>query len=66
MIQIALAPCTPFTATRKLMAETAEYARSRDVRLHTHMAETVEEEAFCLERFGVRLREEIVYLGEFD
>jgi cytosine/adenosine deaminase-related metal-dependent hydrolase len=49
------------------MRETAEYARSRGVRLHTHMAETVEEEAFCLELFGVRpveYLEELGWLGD--
>ncbi|HUF44477.1 MAG TPA: 8-oxoguanine deaminase [Aestuariivirgaceae bacterium] len=54
MIQIALAPCTPFTATRKLMVETAALAERHDCRLHTHLAETREETAFCIERFGYR------------
>ena len=63
MLRIALAPCSPFSVTKELMAETAEYARKRDVRLHTHMAETVEEEAFCLERFGVRPVEYLEQLG---
>ena len=49
MCRIAIAPCSPFSVTRELMAESAEFARSRGVRLHTHMAETVEEEAYCLE-----------------
>ena len=67
MLRIALAPCSPFSVTRELMAETAELARSRGVRLHTHMAETVEEEAFCLELFGVRpveYLEELGWLGD--
>jgi cytosine/adenosine deaminase-related metal-dependent hydrolase len=67
MCRIALAPCSPFSVTRELMAETAEYARSRGVRLHTHMAETVEEEAFCQELFGVRpveYLEELGWLGD--
>ncbi len=67
MLRIALAPCSPFSVTRELMAETAEFARARGVRLHTHMAETVEEEAFCLERFGVRpveYLEELGWLGD--
>ncbi len=67
MLRIALAPCSPFSVTKELMAETAEYARSRNVRLHTHMAETVEEEAFCLELFGVRpveYLEELGWLGD--
>src|SRR4051794_15500593 len=41
MVRVALAPCSPFTVTRELMAETAELARARGVRLHTHMAETL-------------------------
>jgi cytosine/adenosine deaminase-related metal-dependent hydrolase len=67
MCRIALAPCSPFSVTRELMAETAEFARSRGVRLHTHMAETVEEEAFCQELFGVRpveYLEELGWLGD--
>ena len=67
MLRIALAPCSPFSVTKELMAETAEYARSRNVRLHTHMAETVEEEAFCKELFGVRpveYLEELGWLGD--
>ena len=63
MCRIALAPCSPFSVTQELMAETAEFARKRGVRLHTHMAETVEEEAFCLERFGVRPVEYLEQLG---
>jgi cytosine/adenosine deaminase-related metal-dependent hydrolase len=67
MCRIALAPCSPFSVTRELMAETAEYARAKHVRLHTHMAKTVEEEAFCLEQFGVRpveYLEELGWLGD--
>ena len=67
MCRIAIAPCSPFSVTRELMAESAEFARSRGVRLHTHMAETVEEEAFCLEQFGVRpveYLEELGWLGD--
>ncbi len=67
MLRIALAPCSPFSVTQELMAETAELARERGVRLHTHMAETVEEEAFCLELFGVRpveYLEELGWLGD--
>jgi cytosine/adenosine deaminase-related metal-dependent hydrolase len=54
MLRIALAPTSPFTVTQELMTETAELARSRGVRLHTHLAETRDEEEFCRERFGVR------------
>lgn len=53
-VQIALAPCSPFTVTRSLMRATAELAAVRGVRLHTHLAETADETAFCLSRFGCR------------
>lgn len=52
MLRIAVAPCSPFSVTGELMAEAAALARRRGVRLHTHLAETVEEEAFCRESFG--------------
>ncbi len=54
MIQIALAPCSPFSVTTDLMIETAALAEQYDVRLHTHLAETIDEEKFCLEKFGLR------------
>jgi 8-oxoguanine deaminase len=54
MTQIALAPCSPFSVTTELMQETAELAEQYDVRLHTHLAETIDEENFCLEKFGLR------------
>jgi cytosine/adenosine deaminase-related metal-dependent hydrolase len=63
MLRIALAPCSPFSSTQGLMRETAEFARRRGVRLHTHMAETRDEEEFCLERFGVRPVEYLEQLG---
>jgi cytosine/adenosine deaminase-related metal-dependent hydrolase len=63
MLRIALAPCSPFSSTQELMRETAEYARKRGVRLHTHMAETKDEEEFCLELFGVRPVEYLDQLG---
>ncbi|MEK6439302.1 8-oxoguanine deaminase [Pseudonocardia sp. T1-2H] len=52
MLQVALAPCSPFSVTGDLMRESAELARRRGVRLHTHLAETLDEEDFCRERFG--------------
>jgi cytosine/adenosine deaminase-related metal-dependent hydrolase len=52
MTRIALAPCSPFAATAELMRDSAELARARGVRLHTHLAETVDEEEFCREQFG--------------
>jgi cytosine/adenosine deaminase-related metal-dependent hydrolase len=54
MVRIALAPCSPFSVTRELMRDAAELARRRGVRLHTHLAETEDEERFCLEQFGCR------------
>ena len=63
MVRIALAPTSPFSVTRELMTETAELARSRGVRLHTHLAETVEEDEFCRERFGMRPLEYVEELG---
>ncbi|WP_119273194.1 8-oxoguanine deaminase [Taklimakanibacter deserti] len=54
MIQIALAPCTPFTVTRELMAETATLARRHGCRLHTHIAETRDETQYCEERLHCR------------
>ena len=63
MVRIALAPTSPFSVTRELMTETAELARSRGVRLHTHLAETVEEDEFCLERYGMRPLEYVDELG---
>ena len=54
MRQIALAPCSPFSVTRELMRETAQLARAHEVRLHTHLAETRDENEFCLAKFGMR------------
>ncbi|MPT16693.1 MAG: 8-oxoguanine deaminase [Pseudomonas sp.] len=53
-IQIALAPCSPFSVTQGIMRQSAELAEELDVRLHTHLAETLDEEDFCLQRFGLR------------
>ncbi len=63
MVRIALAPCSPFSVTPELMRETAELARKHKVLLHTHLAETVDEEEFCLERFGVRPVQYLEELG---
>ncbi len=54
MIRVVLAPCSPFSVTPDLMRASAEMARAYGVRLHTHLAETLEEEEFCLETFGMR------------
>jgi cytosine/adenosine deaminase-related metal-dependent hydrolase len=54
MTRIALAPCSPFSVSTALMTRTAELAEQLDVRLHTHLAETQDEDAFCLATFGRR------------
>ncbi|SDK62121.1 8-oxoguanine deaminase [Pseudomonas delhiensis] len=53
-VQIALAPCSPFSVTPEIMRASADLAERHDVRLHTHLAETLDEEDFCLQRFGQR------------
>ena len=63
MTRIALAPCSPFSVTTDLMRRTLELARSEGVRLHTHLAETLDEDAYCLEVYGVRPLE---YLRRLD
>lgn len=54
MVQIVLAPCSPFSVTGELMKQSALLAREYGVHLHTHLAETEDEEQFCLEKFGHR------------
>jgi cytosine/adenosine deaminase-related metal-dependent hydrolase len=54
LTRIALAPCSPFSVSTALMTRTAELAEALDVRLHTHLAETRDEDAFCLQTFGRR------------
>lgn len=54
MLRIALAPCSPFSVSGELMRATAELAYRSGVRLHTHLAETRDEEAYCLKCFGRR------------
>jgi cytosine/adenosine deaminase-related metal-dependent hydrolase len=53
-IVVTVAPCSPFSVTPELMRESADLARRRGLRLHTHLAETRDEEADCLARFGCR------------
>lgn len=53
-VQIVLAPCSPFSVTSDLMKQSARLAREYGVHLHTHLAETEDEEQFCLQRFGHR------------
>ncbi|MGE4444864.1 MAG: 8-oxoguanine deaminase [Candidatus Altimarinota bacterium] len=54
MNQLALAPCSPFSVSSELMKESAKLAKDYDICLHTHLAETIDEENFCLKKFGMR------------
>jgi cytosine/adenosine deaminase-related metal-dependent hydrolase len=54
MTRIVVAPCSPFSVTEDLMRESAQLAREYGVKLHTHLAETLDEEHFCIEQFGHR------------
>jgi 8-oxoguanine deaminase len=63
MVQLAVAPCSPFSVTRELMVESAELARRLGLQLHTHLAETVEEDSYCLELYGCRPVEYLEQLG---
>ena len=63
MRQVALAPCSPFSVTGRLLKESADLARKLAVRLHTHLAETRDEEQFTLSRFGMRPLEYMESLG---
>ncbi len=63
VLQVALAPCSPFSVTTELMRDCAELARSLGVRLHTHLAETDDEEDFCLAQFGMRPVDYVESLG---
>ncbi|AYY15210.1 8-oxoguanine deaminase [Actinobacteria bacterium YIM 96077] len=63
MVRIGIAPCSPFSVTTDLLRESASLARSHGVRLHTHGSETVDEDHYCLEQFGVRPVEYLDDLG---
>ncbi len=63
MLQIVVAPCSPFSVTPDLMRQAAAIARSYGVRMHTHLAETLDEERFCLDEFGHR---PLAYAEELD
>jgi cytosine/adenosine deaminase-related metal-dependent hydrolase len=54
LTRIVLAPCSPFSVTGDLMRESAKLARKYGLHLHTHLAETEDEEQFCLQKFGYR------------
>lgn len=66
MVRIGVGPCSPFSASERLMRDSAHLARRLGARLHTHIAETADEEAFCRERFGrrpVELLQDLEFLG---
>ncbi|RPI35128.1 MAG: 8-oxoguanine deaminase [Chloroflexota bacterium] len=63
MTQVVLAPCSPFSVTPELMRASAALARQYGVQLHTHLAETQDEEVFCLEKFGHR---PVAYMDALD
>lgn len=63
MLRIVLAPCSPFSVTPELMRASARLARTYGVTLHTHLAETLDEERFCLEKFGHR---PVAYMEALD
>jgi cytosine/adenosine deaminase-related metal-dependent hydrolase len=65
-IQIAVAPCSPFSVTGRLMEESAALARRLGLVLHTHLAETIEEEAYCRELYGCTPVEYLDRLGWLD
>ena len=62
-VQIVLAPCSPFSVTGELMKQSAKLARQYGVHLHTHLAETEDEEQFCLQKFGCR---PVAYMQSMD
>jgi cytosine/adenosine deaminase-related metal-dependent hydrolase len=67
MVRMALAPCSPFSVSGQLMRESADLARRKGVRIHTHLAETADEEEFCRARFGcgpVDYVESLGWLGD--
>jgi 8-oxoguanine deaminase len=67
MTQIVLAPCSPFSVTPNLMCSSAALARTYNVHLHTHLAETEDEESFCQQKFGLRpvgLMDKLDWLGQ--
>lgn len=63
MRRVDLAPCSPFNVTPELLRDTVSVARERGVLLHTHLAETIEEEQFCLDRYGCRPVQYMADLG---
>ncbi len=63
MLRIVVAPCSPFSVTGESMRRSAAWARERGLTMHTHVAETLDEERFCIERFGAR---PVEYMRQLD
>ncbi|NQV36874.1 MAG: 8-oxoguanine deaminase [Candidatus Marinimicrobia bacterium] len=63
MVRISLAPCSPFSVTPELMKSTVKYALANDLQMHTHLAETLDEESFCIKEFGARPAKYVDELG---
>jgi cytosine/adenosine deaminase-related metal-dependent hydrolase len=63
MLRVVVAPCSPFSASAELMTESAALARAKGVRLHTHLAETLDEDEHCLAQFGMR---PVDYMDKLD
>lgn len=63
MVQVALAPCAPFTVTKRLMVETMELAHKHDCTCHTHLGETLDEDEYCLAHFNCRPVDYLEELG---
>ena len=66
MLRIALAPCSPFSVTPELMRSTADYAKANNLLIHTHLAETLDEEYFCIDSYGKRPVNYVDSLGWID
>ena len=66
MTRVGLAPCAPFSVSPELMKETATQAKRWGVRMHTHLCETLDEEAYCLEKYKLRPIDFIESLGWMD
>ena len=63
MTRVGVSPCSPFSVSEELLRESASLARSYGVRMHTHLAETMDEEAYCLEKKGMRPLEYMEHTG---
>ncbi len=67
MLKIGVAPCSPFSVTTELLKQTAEFAKKYNIRCHAHIAETIDEEEYCINTYGkrpVEYMEEVGWLGE--